>query len=170
MAIRKARGVFELVLFDADGKNPRALLSERSILLTPAWRPDGKEILVTSYRGGRPEIWAYRLADRNFRRLSSVTNAMGGVYSPDGSRIAFTASDGGNADVWIMNADGSGARKLTNQASLDLSRLARELLRDVLTDASVRNAMVTHAAFGGSTDYFFGDCVSNRIFRAASSS
>jgi TolB protein len=121
VAIRKARGTFELVLFDADGKNPRVLLSERAIMLTPAWRPDGREILVTSYRGGRPEIWSYRLADRVFRRLSTVANAMGGVYAPDGSRIAFTASDGGNSDVWVMSADGTGARRLTTQPSLDLS-------------------------------------------------
>ncbi len=121
VAIRKAKGTFELVLFDADGKNPRVLLSERAIMLTPAWRPDGKEILVTSYRAGRPEIWSFRLADRSFRRLSSVANAMGGVYSPDGKRIAFTASEGGNSDVWVMNADGSGARRLTNHPALDLS-------------------------------------------------
>jgi len=120
-AIRKARGLFELVLFDADGKDPRVLLSERAILLTPAWRPDGREILVTSYRAGRPEIWSYRLADRSFRRLASVPNAMGGIYSPDGARIAFTASEGGNSDVWVMNADGSGARRLTSHAALDLS-------------------------------------------------
>ncbi len=120
-AIRKAKGTFELVLFDADGKNPRVLLSERAIMLTPAWRPDGKEILVTSYRSGRPEIWSYRLADKAFRRLSSVLNAMGGVYSPDGSKIAFTASDGGNSDVWVMNADGTGARRLTTQPSRDLA-------------------------------------------------
>ncbi len=121
VAIRKARGVSELVVFDADGRNPKVLLSERSILLTPAWRPDGKEILVTSYRSGRPEIWAYRLADRAFRRLAPIPNAMGGVYSPDGRKIAFTASEGGNSDVWVMNADGSDARRLTNHAALDLS-------------------------------------------------
>src|SRR5512133_3477891 len=63
VAVRKAKGTFELVLFDVDGKNPRALLSERAIMLTPAWRPDGREILVTSYRAGRPEIWSYALAD-----------------------------------------------------------------------------------------------------------
>ncbi len=121
VAIRKAKGTFELVLFDVDGKNPRVLLSERTILLTPAWRPDGSELLLTSYRAGRPEIWSYRLADRSFRRLSSVPNAMGGVYSPDGKRIAFTASEGGNSDVWVMNADGTGARKLTTGPALDLS-------------------------------------------------
>lgn len=121
VAIRKARGVFELVLFDADGKNPRVLLSERAILLTPSWRPDGREVLVTSYRGGRPEIWSYRLADRAFRRVAPIANAMGGVFSPDGTRIAFTVAEGGNSDVWVMNADGSGARRLTGHPALDLS-------------------------------------------------
>ncbi len=120
-AIRKARGLFELVLFDADGRNPRVLLSERAILLTPSWRPDGKELLLTSYRSGRPELWALRLADRAFRRVGSIPNAMGGVYSPDGTQIAFTATEGGNSDVWLMAADGRGARKLTRDASLDLS-------------------------------------------------
>jgi TolB protein len=120
-AIRKARGLFELVLFDADGRNPRVLLSERSILLTPSWRPDGQELLLTSYRSGRPELWALRLADRAFRRVGQVANAMGGVYSPDGTQIAFTATEGGNSDVWVMAADGSGARRLTQDPSLDLS-------------------------------------------------
>jgi TolB protein len=120
-AIRKAKGLFELVLFDADGRNPRVLLSERSILLAPAWRPDGRELLLTSYRSGRPELWALRLADKEFRRLGQVPNAMGGVYSPDGTKIAFAATEGGNSDVWVMNADGSASRKLTNDPALDLS-------------------------------------------------
>jgi TolB protein len=120
-AIRKSKGTFELILFDADGRNPRVLLSERSILLAPAWRPDGREILLTSYRAGRPELWAFRLADRDFRRVGQVPNAMGGVYSPDGTRIAFAATEGGNSDVWVMNADGTAARKLTNDPALDLS-------------------------------------------------
>jgi TolB protein len=120
-AIRKANGVSELVLLDVDGRGLRVLLSERSILLTPAWRPDGKEILVTSYRAGRPELWSYRLQDRAFRRVGQVANAMGGVYSPDGRQIAFTATEGGNSDVWIMGADGTGARRLTREPALDLS-------------------------------------------------
>jgi TolB protein len=120
-AIRKARGVSELVLFDADGKNPRVLLSERTILLTPAWRPDGREILLTSYRTGRPELWTVRVQDRAFRRLGQIANSMGGVYSPDGRYVAFTATEGGNSDVWVMAADGTGARRLTREPALDLS-------------------------------------------------
>jgi TolB protein len=121
VAIRKLRGHWELVMFDVDGKNPRVLLSERTILLAPSWRPDGRAVLLTSYRSGRPELWLYTLADRGFRRLAAIPNAYGGVYSPDGTRIAFTITDRANSDVWLMNADGTGAKRLTREPALDLS-------------------------------------------------
>jgi TolB protein len=120
-AIRKRPGAYELVLFDVDGGSPRVILSERKALMAPTWRPDGKELLVTSYRTGRPEIWAYRLADRSFRPLGGIANAMGGVYSPDGRRIAFTVTKDGNTHVWVMAADGSGARQLTRERCIDVT-------------------------------------------------
>lgn len=120
-AVRKGRGTWDLVAVDVDGGNPRVLLSERSILLAPAWRPDGREILVTSYRTGRPQLWVFRLSDRSFRPLGNRANAMGGAYSPDGSRIAFTVTQGANTNIWVMNADGSGARQLTRDAAIDVS-------------------------------------------------
>lgn len=122
-AIRKTKEGRELVLYDVDGKNPQVLLAEKLLILMPAWRPDGKELLVTSYRNGRPELWRYRLADRSFRKLLSVGSlTMGGAWSPDGSKIAFTASqDGGTTDVWVADADGGNARRLTREPSDDLS-------------------------------------------------
>jgi TolB protein len=122
-AIRKTKEGRELVLFDVDGKGAQVLLSEKLLILMPAWRPNGREILVTSYRNGRPELWVYRLGDRSFRKLLSVGSlTMGGTYSPDGSKIAFTASqNGGSTDVWVADADGGNARRLTRESSDDLS-------------------------------------------------
>jgi TolB protein len=122
-AVRKTKEGRELILFDVDGKRPQVLLAEKLLILMPAWRPDGKELLVTSYRNGRPELWAYRLADRSFRKLIAVGPlTMGGVYSPDGTRIAFTASqNGGTTDVWVADADGGNPRRLTREPSDDLS-------------------------------------------------
>jgi TolB protein len=121
VTVRRGEGTWELVLLDVDGRNARVLLSERNILLAPSWKPDGSEILVTSYRSGRPELWVFRLADRAFRRVVPIANAMGGVYSPDGRRIAFTATEGGDSDVWVANADGSALRRITREPALDLS-------------------------------------------------
>ncbi|HYG67555.1 MAG TPA: protein TolB [Anaeromyxobacteraceae bacterium] len=122
VAVRKAGKGRELVMFDADGKNPRVLVSDAAVMMLPAWRPDGREILVTSWRGGRPELWAYRFADRSFRRVLSVGNgAMDGVYSPDGTKIAFSATQGENTDLWVANADGSSPRRLTKEPGIDVS-------------------------------------------------
>jgi TolB protein len=120
-AIRKQNDLYELITFDPDGQNVQILLREKDILLLPAWRPDGGELLLTSYRTGRPELWAYRVADGSFRSLAHRGNSMGGVYSPDGKRIAFCLTEGGNTDIWVMNSDGSGARKLTREPAIDVS-------------------------------------------------
>jgi TolB protein len=121
-AIRKLGATRELVVMDADGKNPRALLAESAIMMLPAWSPDGRQILLTSYRTGKPELWVYRLADRSLRRLIAAgRGAYGGVYSPDGRQIAYSVSEGGNTDVWVANADGTGPRRLTRDRASDLS-------------------------------------------------
>lgn len=36
------------------------------------------------------------------------------VFSPDGEQIAFVSDRGGSEQIWVMNADGTGARQLTD--------------------------------------------------------
>ena len=36
-------------------------------------------------------------------------------FSPDGSRLAYVSDKGGNEQVWLMDADGSGARQLSDE-------------------------------------------------------
>jgi len=120
--VRKSNGAREIVAFDADGKASEVLYRDATILLLPTWRPDGAEILFTSYRGGKPEIWALRLADRSTRLVVALGElSTGAVYSPDGRQIAFTASVDGNSDIYLLNADGSGLRRLTTDPGTDTS-------------------------------------------------
>ncbi|HET8723268.1 MAG TPA: DPP IV N-terminal domain-containing protein [Anaeromyxobacteraceae bacterium] len=120
--IRKGRGAWEIVLMDVDGKGQEVLRRETAIAMLPSWRPDGGEVLVTSYRGGKPEIWAFRVPDGTPRLVVSLGDlASGGVYSPDGRSIAFTASVDGNSDVYVASADGTGIRRLTTDPATDTS-------------------------------------------------
>jgi TolB protein len=121
-AIRKGKGTWDLVLMDVDGKGAEVLRRESTIAMLPSWRPDGGEILITSYRSGKPEIWGIRVPDGTARPLISLGDlASGAVYSPDGRSIAFTASVDGNSDVYVAGADGSGIRRLTTDPATDTS-------------------------------------------------
>ncbi len=121
-AIRKTRAARELVQFDADGKNPEVVWRDSALALLPAWRPDGREILFTGWRGGRPELWALDLGGRGLRKVAGLGElTTGGAYSPDGKRIAFTASEEGNSDVYLMNRDGTSVRRLTRDPATDTS-------------------------------------------------
>jgi TolB protein len=120
LALRKSARGREIVAYDVDGQRPEVLYRDSSIVLLPTWRPDGKAILFTTYRTGRPELWTLDLATRRPHRLLAVGDLItGGVYSPDGRKIAFTASQDGNSDVWVANADGSGAHRLTTDPAID---------------------------------------------------
>jgi len=119
-AIRKVQGGREIVLLDADGKDPEVVYREAGILLLPSWRPDGGEILFTSYRTGKPEVWALRLSDRSLRPVASLGDlSSGAAVSPDGRRIAFAASVDGNSDVYVMDAEGGDLRQLTSDPATD---------------------------------------------------
>jgi TolB protein len=41
-------------------------------------------------------------------------------WSSDGTRIAFESNRDGDIEIWVMNADGSGARNLTNNPSYEV--------------------------------------------------
>jgi len=120
LALRKSARGREVVAYDVDGQRSEVLYRDPDIVLLPSWRPDGKAIVFTSYRSGRPELWTLDLATRKPQRLIGIGDlTTGGVYSPDGRQIAFTASQNGNSDVWVASADGSGARRLTTDPAID---------------------------------------------------
>jgi TolB protein len=121
VAIREGqRGAHELVLLDADGGNPRVLLSERSPLMLPAWHPDGDRILVVSYRDAE-ELWVYRISDRSFRKLPLGHKSHGGAFSPDGTRLAFVVADRSPSEIWLADADGRNPRPFIRSGGDDLS-------------------------------------------------
>ena len=50
-------GYKELYSMDYDGSNPMKISADRSICLSPAWRPDGKVLVYVSYRDRNPDLY-----------------------------------------------------------------------------------------------------------------
>jgi hypothetical protein len=81
------------------------------------------EIVVASSRAGAGKFRLYATERANLAQLTKVSadtaTATDPAFSTDGSRIAFVSQRDGNAEIYVMNADGTGATRLTNDPQAD---------------------------------------------------
>ncbi len=70
-----------------------------------------------------PSLQPTPLLSRNSLAPALDADSVHPVPSPDGHQIAFLADDAGRSQIWLMNADGTGATRLTryDQASFPFS-------------------------------------------------
>jgi len=98
---------------DWDGRNARAL-TQGGINLLPALGPEG-QVGYTSYQRGRPELFLQQPGGKaELLQTADGDMPTGIAFSPDGKHIAYALAEGESAQIWVANADGSGARRLTD--------------------------------------------------------
>ena len=108
-----------------DDSSERRLSRERPLA---APEQAGPQLAFSRVITGNPPHYDIAVSDAHGRGVRVLTGdskrgsvwpgwISAGAWSPDARRIAFTASLGNrgfSTDVYVMNADGSGARRLTN--------------------------------------------------------
>ncbi len=108
--------------FTDNAKEPERILSMGDINSSEpqiSWSPDGHWLLFASPDGHLTKV----RPDGTERSLINVDLPTGSyvyspAWSPDGSRIIFAAwHEGDTTDLWTTNADGTDARRLTNDAA-----------------------------------------------------
>jgi Tol biopolymer transport system component len=110
----------ERVSEDHDSGLPRYYYSKFDHFLSPAWSPDGDELLVVSNRG---KIWGsggfWRMRSRSGGKMRPVhdeetTWRARPDWSPDGKRIVYASYAGRQwHQLWLMTADGGDPLQLT---------------------------------------------------------
>jgi TolB protein len=119
----KNPGVKELCLIDYDGNSAQTLTAYKSIVMSPAFSPDGEKIAFASYRRGGPDIDILSRTDRrpySFDRVGGTTSMP--AWSPDGSKIAFaTSRDGSDMEIYVADWNGKNLRRLTISKGVDVS-------------------------------------------------
>jgi len=152
-------GYRHIFVVPADGGTPRQLTDGDWNHGSPAWAPDGSEILFSSLRVAdaehvwrESEIYAVRVADGTIRTLTTRHGPdTGPVVSPDGKLVAYTGYNWTDdtyvaGDVYVMDIDGSHPRAITQS----LDRSARNL-----TWAPDNRGLYFFTDDHGRTDVFF---------------
>jgi TolB protein len=103
----------EIWLAGWDGRDA-VVVAKDGLNVLPAVGPDGNSVAFTSYRSGKPDLYRQRPGAAATLLVSAGQMATGIAYSPDGKRIAYSLAQGDGTNIYVANADGSGARAVTD--------------------------------------------------------
>ena len=102
--LRREDGVNELKVADYDGHNAQTVLTSKNRLISPAWTPDGNELLYVSFERRKPVIYRQSLLTG---QRSVVANFKGSnsapAVSPDGRAVAAALTlHGGVQQIYLL--------------------------------------------------------------------
>ena len=115
----------DLWVVKANGEAPNRLLHQPAAAREPEWSPDGRKVVFTSVRDGKPDIYVANADGTGVTRLTDRgATAHSPTWSPDGRRIAFVVgqsmeANDRTAELFVMDADGSNVTRLTGNTSFD---------------------------------------------------
>ncbi|MFN4217928.1 MAG: TolB family protein [Candidatus Bipolaricaulia bacterium] len=114
LTLWKMGGYQDLYLLDLSLPSPLEGRGDRLIPITqdrvgdfdPAWSPDGQYILFSSERDGVYNLYAYRVSDGQFFKVTNMlTGAFAPAVSPDGTKIAFISYSTVGYELHLMDYD-----------------------------------------------------------------
>lgn len=112
----------EIYLMEADGSGKRAVTKNGRINLFPAWSRNSDQLLYTSYRSGRSDLWTVSRGSRPGGRLLDLPHEKyRGIFGPVDGQVTFVMNDNGNTDLFLGRQDGRGLRRLTRSRAIDVS-------------------------------------------------
>jgi len=105
----------ELFVMNANGSDMTQLTDDPGYYhAVPSWSPDGTRVLFARCTDFSCGISAIGADGSDLVEITPQGSDFGPEYTPDGSRIVFESQRGGRISaLWVMNADGSGAHRLT---------------------------------------------------------
>jgi len=114
--------LYQLLVADADGFNPKIIDSSVRPLMSPSWSADGKKIAYVSFKNKRSAIKIQTLASGKRITVAAYKGMnQAPAFSPDGSRLALTLSKDGSPDIYILNLKNRMLLKLTQSFGNDTS-------------------------------------------------
>ncbi len=112
----------EIWVMEADGAGKRRVTNNGSINLFPAWSPDGKTLIYTSFKAGQSELFLlYRGNKPGTRLINTRDEKYRGVWQGNTGKIAAVVSRQGNTDIYSVTTNGSSPQRMTESRAIETS-------------------------------------------------
>ncbi|MDF1646232.1 MAG: Tol-Pal system beta propeller repeat protein TolB [Legionellaceae bacterium] len=112
--------IYALEIADMDGKNPHALVTSTSPIMSPAWSPDGRQIAYVSFEKKRAQIFIISVETAKRRLVTDFEGINGApAWSPDGKELAVVLSKGGAPKIYKVNLATGAMKQLTFGTAID---------------------------------------------------
>ncbi|WP_375606535.1 MULTISPECIES: Tol-Pal system beta propeller repeat protein TolB [unclassified Bartonella] len=114
MSLLQNDGSANLYTMDLRTRTMTRLTTTSAIDTSASYSPDGKQIVFSSDRSGKPQIYKMNADGSDIQRISSNEGSYSTpIWSPRGDYIAFTKQLSGQFSIGVMRPDGQGERILT---------------------------------------------------------
>lgn len=111
---------YMLQIADADGFNEHTIYASSKTLLSPAWSPDGRQLVYVSFENDRSEIFVHDISSGERAKISSQPGINSApAWSADGSRLALTLSVQGDPNIYVMEMSTRKLRQITSHHGID---------------------------------------------------
>lgn len=116
------RLVKRAAIMDQDGANHAFVTDGRSLVLTPRFSPDTRQLAYLAYRSVRPNVVLRNLGTGREEQVGALNGiTFSPRFSPDGRTLLYTSAEDGNSDIFAFDLGSGRSRRLVDGAGIDTS-------------------------------------------------
>lgn len=111
---------YQLIVADQDGFSPQTLVSQDQPIMSPTWKPNGRELAYVSFEGHRQTIYLQNLASGGRERIADFPGVNSApAFSPNAHRLALVLTRSGNLNIYVMDLATRQLTQITNDYAID---------------------------------------------------
>ncbi len=111
----------EIYMMDYDGAGQTRITFNKVKDYMPAWSPDQRSIVYTSYKKGNADLFIRNIYEGTEIIVATKGTNFSGAFAPDGKKVAFCSSlsEEGNAEIYVLDLKSMKTRRLTYNSATE---------------------------------------------------